>query len=108
MHVFPYSPRPNTKAYGLKNKVDGITKKFRVNELLKLNEVNALKYREQFLNKTIDCLVEKVVDGICYGHSSNYLEISFRSDMHKENDLVNVRITKVGYPECNAVLEKED
>ena len=99
MHVFPYSPRPKTKAYNLKNRVDSLTKKFRVNELLKLNEVNALDYRNKFLNKEIDCLVEKVINNVAFGHSSNYLEISFKcNDDIKENALVNVVLTEIGYP----------
>lgn len=104
MHVFPYSPRPKTKAYNLKNRVDSLTKKFRVNELLKLNEVNALDYRNKFLNKEIDCLVEKVINNVAFGHSSNYLEISFKcNDDIKENALVNVVLTEIGYPVCKGV-----
>lgn len=105
MHVFPYSPRPKTKAYSIKERVDSITKKYRVNELLNLNEINALKYREIFLNKKIDCLVEKIVNKVAYGHSSNYLEIAF--DVTNNNvqvgEIVDVIITSVGYPLCKGV-----
>lgn len=103
MHVFPYSPRIRTAAYKLPNLIDGVTKKFRVNELLKLNEINAIKYREQFLGKVVDCLVEKNNKGTCFGHSSNYLEISFEDKSAKENELINVRITEVNYPVCKGV-----
>ena len=103
MHVFPYSPRIRTKAYKMPGAIDGITKKYRVNELLKLNEINALKYREQFLGKVVDCLVEKNNKGVCFGHSSNYLEITFDDKEAKENELVNVKITEVNYPICKGV-----
>lgn len=103
MHVFPYSPRIRTAAYKLPNLIDGVTKKFRVNELLKLNEINAIKYRELFLGQIVDCLVEKNNKGIAFGHSSNYLEISFEDLNVKENELVNVRITEVNYPICKGV-----
>ena len=105
MHVFPYSPRVRTTAYKLPGLINGVIKKVRVNELLKLNEINALKYREKFLHCTIDCLVEKIENGIAFGHSSNYLEISFEAkDNVKENDLVYVRLNEIGYPVCKGVM----
>jgi len=105
MHVFPYSPRVRTTAYKLPGLINGVVKKIRVNELLKLNEINAIKYREKFLNKTIDCLVEKIENGIAFGHSSNYLEIKFKASINtKENDLVFVKLTEIGYPVCKGVI----
>ena len=80
MHVFPYSPRIRTEAYKYPNRVSDAIKKFRVNMLLSLNKVNALKYREKFRNKVVDCLVEKNENGICFGHSSNYLDIIVEKD----------------------------
>ena len=105
MHVFPYSPRVRTAAYKLPGLINGVVKRMRVNELLKLNEINAIKYREKFLNQTIDCLVEIIDNGIAYGHSSNYLEIKFKASIDtKENDLVFVKVTEIGYPVCKGVL----
>ena len=100
MHVFPYSRRPLTKAYNFIDVVDEITKRKRVNDLLELNNKQALKYREKFLGKTIDVLVEKNVKGICFGHTSNYLEVEFKDNNAKENDLIKVEITEVNYPKC--------
>ena len=108
-HVFPYSPRPKTKAYleskkiNFKDQVDSITKKYRVNELLQLNEKNALLYRNKFLNKEVEVIVEKIENGIAFGHSSNYLEISFKINKAIENSLVNVIIIEVGYPVSKGV-----
>lgn len=99
MHVFPYSRRERTLAYKFDNIIDPITKKKRVNDLLHLNEKKALEYRNKFLGKTVEVLVEKNVNGICFGHSSNYLEVEFKSNK-QENDLVKVEITKIGYPKC--------
>ena len=108
-HVFPYSPRPKTKAYleskkiNFKDQVDSISKKYRVNELLQLNERNALKYRKEFLGKEVEVIVEKIENGIAFGHSSNYLEVAFNAKSCKDNDLVNVIITEVGYPVLKGV-----
>lgn len=103
-HIFPYSPRSKTKAYQDSKKIhfaDRITgdqMKSRVKKLLELNKKNALLYRNTFLNKEVTVLVENIKDGICYGHSSNYLQVSFKSNDTKENDMVKVKLTKIGYP----------
>ena len=104
MHVFPYSMRPNTLAYneskkkGFSDRIDNATKKFRVNELLMLNEAKAIEYRNKFLGKTVEVLIETIENGYAFGHSSNYLEVKIKDDNLKQNDLVNVQITSVGYP----------
>lgn len=105
MHVFPYSRRPLTLAYNYPCQVDSITKKIRVNELLKLNEEKALEYRNQFINKELEVIVEKNTNGICFGHSSNYLEIEFEGN-NQENDLVKVILTKAGYPKSYGKVVK--
>lgn len=110
-HIFPYSPRPNTLAYNeskkikFKDSISSLKKKVRVNELLTLNELNALEYRNKFLGTTLEVIIEKIDNGIAFGHSSNYLEVKFKANNAKENDLVNVLITKVGYPISEGVLE---
>lgn len=100
MHVFPYSRRPLTKAYDFKDVVDEITKRKRVNELLSLNNMLALEYRNQFKNKIVEVLVEKNVNSKCFGHSSNYLEVEFIDDTAKENDIILVEIIEINYPIC--------
>lgn len=100
MHVFPYSRRPLTKAYNFSCVVDEITKRRRVNDLLELNNKLALNYRNKFLNKEVEVLVEKNIKGVCFGHTSNYLEVEFKDNNAQENDLVSVIITEVNYPKC--------
>lgn len=104
LHVFPYSRRPETVAYNYSDQVNEITKHLRVNELLRVNEELALNYRHQFLNQTVEVIVEKVHNGIGFGHSSNYLEIEFKGNV-KPNDLVRVKILEVGYPISKGVVE---
>lgn len=112
-HIFPYSPRIRTKAYAdsklisFKDRVNGTVLKQRVKRLLNLNRTNAIYYRNKFLGREVSVLVEKVEDGVCFGHSSNYLEVSFKSPFIKENDLVDVTITKVSYPVCEGKIRKD-
>lgn len=113
-HIFPYSPRKYTKAYqdskliNFKNRVNGTDMKNRVNDLLKLNKINALKYRQKFLNEALEVIIERIDKGICFGHSSNYLEVSFTGKNVKENDLVKVVITEIGYPICKGVVKDDE
>ena len=104
LHVFPYSPRPLTVAYNYPNRVDSIRKKYRVNELLALNNELALNYRNRFKGEVLEVLVEEVKNGKAYGHSSNYLEIEIPSSNLKENERVNVRIVEVGYPKSKGEI----
>jgi len=101
MHVFPYSSRPNTKAFSFPDQVDNITKKFRTNELLNLNKEKAIKYRKNFVGKTLKVIVEKVENGIAYGHSSNYLNVMFPQVTAQSNDLVEVLLLDANYPIAN-------
>ena len=109
-HIFPYSPRVKTKAYeeskkiGFKDRIDGNKLKERTKKLIALNKSKAIEYRKQFLNKNLEVLVETINNGICYGHTSNYLGVSFKSDSCCENDLVTVTLTKINYPICEGVL----
>lgn len=104
IHVFPYSPRPNTLAYNESKKIkfidriDNATKKYRVNELLTINEIKAMEYRNKFVGSNVDVLVENIIDGYAFGHTSNYMEVKFKSINAKTNDLVEVRIDRAGYP----------
>lgn len=98
MHVFPFSKRPGTKANSFENDIDQITKKIRANELLELNKVNALKYRSKFISKKLEVLVEKVVNGIAFGHSSNYINLSFPTKSAKPNEIYTVELIEANYP----------
>jgi threonylcarbamoyladenosine tRNA methylthiotransferase MtaB len=103
IHVFPYSRRPETKAYNFPNIVNNVTKQFRVNKLINLCEEEALKCREFYVGKIVDVIIEKVHNNIAFGHSSEYLEVTFKGDV-KQNDLVKVEITEAGYPLSKGVL----
>lgn len=105
MHVFPYSRRPRTVAYKYDGIVSPQVKKQRVNALLELNKKNALKYRNKFLNKEVEVLVEKEKDGKLYGHSSNYIEVLFEGTC-KVNEFATVKLTEIDYPVCKGVEVK--
>lgn len=102
MHIFPYSRRPRTKAYNFDGIVNPIVKKERVNKLLELNKQKALEYRNNFLDKEVEVLVEKEIDGLLFGHTSNYLEVLFSGNC-QINEYARVMIKDVDYPICKGV-----
>jgi threonylcarbamoyladenosine tRNA methylthiotransferase MtaB len=58
LHVFPYSPRPGTAAYKIKETVSPVQKKERVNILRTLSREKSLDYRRRFLNKFVEVITE--------------------------------------------------
>ncbi len=93
IHVFPYSPRPGTPAASMVP-VTEITKRMRVEKMLKLASLSAKRFKEQFLGQDLEVLWEKeVVPGIYSGLTSNYLRVFIRSNEPLTNKLLPVRIT---------------
>ena len=78
--------------------MNDFTKKLRVNDLLALNEINALEYRKKFEGMLVEVIVEKIENGYAFGHSSNYLEVKFPVVNALENEMAYVLITRAGYP----------
>lgn len=97
MHVFPYSRRKGTKAYLFDDIVNDEEKQQRVSTLLSLNKNLALIYRKKFIGELLDVLVEKNENGYAFGHTSNYIEVSFKSNA-QNNDIIKVKIVKADYP----------
>lgn len=95
VHVFPYSMRNGTKDAGMRQ-VDGKIKKERVQELLELSEDLERSYYESFIGKTEKVLIEKVEEGIAYGHTSNYLYLKLVGD-YKENEIYEIKISKKNF-----------
>lgn len=78
------------------SQVDGKIKKERVQELLELSEDLERSYYESFIGKTEKVLIEKVEEGIAYGHTSNYLYLKLVGD-YKENEIYEIKISKKNF-----------
>jgi threonylcarbamoyladenosine tRNA methylthiotransferase MtaB len=59
IHAFPFSPRPGTEAYHMKNKVPESVTKERVKKLTDFSINSKNKYLSLFLEKEISGIVEK-------------------------------------------------
>ena len=95
-HLFKFSPREGTRAAKMSEQVDGNTKKVRLHELAKIEEINRNKFLEKQIGITLSVLFETGSDikGYKSGYSTNYLRVSVDCDVDV-NDIRDVLITDV-------------
>ena len=91
-HIFPYSLRPNTKAYDLPNRVDEKTKKLRVDKLIIISDEISIDIRKNFINNSQYVLIESVKNVI-----HNNKESFLLSGFNKEYIKFNIYISKDDY-----------
>ncbi|MEW6161849.1 MAG: tRNA (N(6)-L-threonylcarbamoyladenosine(37)-C(2))-methylthiotransferase MtaB [Nitrospirota bacterium] len=96
MHIFPFSPRPNTLASKMANQNTSVLKRERLNELKALNFRKKMAYMLSQINRTLDVIIEEQgVDNTSIGTSSNYLKVKMTSKGYPERALVRVRISGI-------------
>ena len=94
IHVFPFSPRPNTKAYDMKDKVSKVVKNKRVHQLIDLGGHLESSYLEKFANKTVSVLFETFDNGFYSGYSKEYVSVKVLSDNDLRAQIYDVKINK--------------
>ncbi len=94
IHVFPYSPRQETEAAHMANKVTSGVKKARCQKMLSLAFDSARGFQKQFLGKDLAVLWEKQTDGIWSGYTDNYIKVYARGTADLTNQLVSARLVK--------------
>lgn len=99
-HIFRFSPRQGTPAARMKGQVKEEIKKARSERLLTLNEMDARRFRQQFLGDTVDVLIEGRKRGRWEGLTDNYLRIELENMPGPEsrdwqNTLVSVRLNNL-------------
>jgi len=92
IHVFPYSPRPGTKAAAMPAKVDDKTKQERSRRMRALGRASVRNFRRKFLGKTVMVLWEKQTCGVWSGLTDNYIRVFTKSDRDLTNKLVPVKL----------------
>jgi threonylcarbamoyladenosine tRNA methylthiotransferase MtaB len=98
IHVFPYSPRRGTPAAIMPDQVPAEVKKRREASLLQLGRQLASSYARQFLDETLEVLVERPLKGkagVYTGHTPNYLAVAFASDTDVSGQLLPVKLLEL-------------
>jgi threonylcarbamoyladenosine tRNA methylthiotransferase MtaB len=75
IHAFPFSPRPDTEAYTMKNKVPERITKERIEWLSDFARKSKAKYAKSFVGKYLRAVVEKRESNIGKAVTENFLHI---------------------------------
>ena len=97
LHVFAYSPRPNTLAAKMPEKVNEKVKKQRSLRILELAAESADKFSQRFVGQTKEVLWENEVkagSGIYSGLTDNYIRVYARSERELTNTIAKTRLIK--------------
>ena len=94
LHVFPYSPRPQTEAYSHGNPVPGNLKNGRLWQLKDLIAEKNYQFRLGLIGKNLDAIIEENRDKSSIGLTDNYLRVALDSKQ-KKNERMKIKITQV-------------
>jgi len=92
-HVFPYSARPGTPAALLPDHLPPPEKGARAARMRAAFSRSAIRFREQFLGRTVQVHWEDQRDGLWRGLTDNYLRVSAESDGDLARAMTPVRLT---------------
>ena len=95
IHVFPFSPRPETVAAGMPEHIKDQVKKERNQRILELSRNSRRNFCEQFLGQTMSVLWEKETSpgsGIYSGLTGNYIRIFAHSEKTLDNEITSVKL----------------
>ncbi len=105
MHIFPFSPRPDTAAFKLPGQIAAPEKKKRYNFINTINNKKKAGYMSSYINKVLDVIVEEErADQAVVGTSNNYLKVKICSENCAKKSRVHVRVSEregnllIGYP----------
>jgi len=94
MHIFPYSPRPGTKAADMPGQIIKSIKKERARIAIETANALTQNFKQNQIGRTARVLFEKEKNGISAGHSENNMEIYVKGKIDR-NTIHNTRIISI-------------
>ncbi|MEA1871959.1 MAG: tRNA (N(6)-L-threonylcarbamoyladenosine(37)-C(2))-methylthiotransferase MtaB [Chloroflexota bacterium] len=97
IHVFPFSPRPETAAAKMPEQTKDKVKKERNQRMLELSRSSRRSFCEQFLGQTMPVLWEKETSpgsGTYSGLTDNYIRVFAHSEKPLDNEITPVKLVK--------------
>ena len=97
IHVFPFSPRPETAAARMPVQIKDKVKQERNQRMLELSRSSQRSFCEQFLRQTMPVLWEKETgpgSGIYSGLTSNYIRVFTGSEKSLNNEITPVKLVE--------------
>ena len=83
MHIFPFSPRPGTRAADMPFQLSKQIIKERAKKATEIAKKMAEAFKTKQLEKTVEVLFEQEKNGYMVGHSGNYLEVAVEAQSQK-------------------------
>jgi threonylcarbamoyladenosine tRNA methylthiotransferase MtaB len=99
IHTFKFSTRKGTRAERMKDQVPEPIKQERSEVIRKISDENKFAYRNSFIGKTQDVLIEKVNGSIGNGYGEHYIPVEFDPLGKRNNDMVTVRLDGIDIKE---------
>jgi threonylcarbamoyladenosine tRNA methylthiotransferase MtaB len=96
VHIFPFSPRPGTRAASMAQDASADEVRARVKRLEEAGRACREAFRRRFAGRRMEVLIEgrsKSVPGCWQGYTSNYLEVMLKSKSARTNTLHTIRIS---------------
>lgn len=106
LHVFPFSDRPNTKAFEMKNKVDPRIKEMRSKKLLDLSREKRKKFYQLNEGRSEKVIFEsRIRKNYMYGFTSNYIKVEAPYNQELIGKVTRVEVGKLtGNESCKALI----
>jgi threonylcarbamoyladenosine tRNA methylthiotransferase MtaB len=95
IHVFPFSPRPETAAARMPKQIKDKVKQERNQRMLELSRSSRRRFCEQFLGQIMPVLWEQETspgNGIYSGLTSNYIRVFAHSEKPLSNEITPVKL----------------
>lgn len=93
LHVFPYSPRANTRAAAMNDQIEPQVKKKRTAEALALSSELADEYRKQWVGKETVIISEETENGFTGGYTSQYIPVLVRGE-HPHGEALRIMMSE--------------
>ena len=93
IHVFPYSRKTGTVADKMEGHIDPKIKKERVKKVIETELKISKEYKESFIGKEVDVLIERNLDGYSYGYSKQYVYCKIKGN-YPIGDIIKVVVDK--------------
>ncbi len=92
-HVFAYSRREGTVAYGLPNQVSNAEKSERSKQMIEATLETEYAFLDKYIGSSQNVLIETEQDGFFEGYTENYCRVKIKSPLLETGEIVKVKIT---------------
>jgi threonylcarbamoyladenosine tRNA methylthiotransferase MtaB len=103
LHVFPFSPRPGTRAAELPGRVESAVVRERVRELLAVSDRRWQAFLAAQAGRELEVVVERIAGGLARGTSRQWATVRWPSAGDVRGAVVRVRVEASDGTECFGV-----